>query len=100
MAEPTNPQTIKFNIGGKLFETARSLIDQHDDTMIARLVSDTWQEDPNKPVFIDRNGDTFALVLDYLRNGNIVLSTNLPKDMFLCDLDVYGIVPEYGTVKT
>jgi hypothetical protein len=39
--------------------------------MLARIVSDTWQEDPTKPVFIDRNGSTFDLVLDYLRYGSI-----------------------------
>ena len=95
-----SPRTVKFNVGGKSFETSVSLIDQHEDTMLARLVSDTWQEDPNKTVFIDRNGDIFAHILDYLRYGSITLPDNIVKDMFLRDLDFYGIVPEEGTVKS
>ena len=92
---PISPhQTVKFYVGGKIFETARTLIDQHEDTMLARLVSDTWQEDPHKPVFIDRNGDIFALVLDYLRYGSIVLPITISKEMFIRDLDFYGIVPD------
>ena len=65
LKQPT--EIVQFDVGGRLFKTSRSLIDKHEDTMLARLVSDTWQEDPTKPVFIDRNGDIFAHVLDYLR---------------------------------
>ena len=92
--------TVKFNVGGKAFETARSLLLQHEDTMLARLVSDTWQEDPTKPIFIDRNGSTFDFVLDYLRYGSITLPMTVSKEMFLRDMDFYGIVHVEGTVKT
>ncbi len=37
-----------------------------EDNMLVRLDSDAWQGDLSKPVFIDRNGITFELVLDYL----------------------------------
>lgn len=98
--DPSLPKTVRFDVGGKLFKTARSLIDRHEGTMLARLVSDTWQEDPTKPVFIDRNGDIFEQVLEYLRYGSIALPSKLPKSMFLRDLDFYGIVPAEGTVTT
>jgi hypothetical protein len=68
--------------------------------MLARIVSDTWQEDPTKPVFIDRNGSTFDLVLDYLRYGSITLPMTVSKDKFLRDMNFYGIVHTEGTVKT
>jgi len=68
--KPTKPEIVQFDVGGRVFKTSRSLIDQHEDTMLARLMSDTWQEDPNKSVFIDRNGDTFSHILDYLRYGS------------------------------
>ena len=61
--------TVKFNVGGKHFEVSRALIDGHPDTMLGKLVSDTWNEDPGKTVFIDRSGYIFAHVLEYLRNG-------------------------------
>ncbi len=62
-------ETVKFNVGGKHYEVSRALIDAHSDTMLGKLVSDTWNEDPEKSVFIDRNGDIFSHVLDYLRYG-------------------------------
>jgi hypothetical protein len=61
--------TIKFNVGGKHFEVSRDLIEAHSETMLGKLVSDAWQADPEETVFIDRNGDIFAHVLDYLRYG-------------------------------
>ena len=98
--ELNSNEIVQFDVGGRLFKTSRSLIDEHEGTMLARLVSDTWQEDPTKPVFIDRDGDMFAQVLNYLRYGSISLPITVSKDMFLRDLDFYGILPVEGSVKT
>jgi hypothetical protein len=95
----TNSPTVTFDVGGKLFKTSRSLILQHEDTMLARLVSDTWQVDKTKPIFIDRNGTTFESILDYLRHGRITLPMTVSKEMFLLDMDFYGITHEEGSVK-
>jgi hypothetical protein len=96
----TNAPTVKFNVGGKAYETSRSLFLHHEDTMLARLVSDTWHVDSTKPIFIDRNEVTFGFVLDYLRYGRIVLPMTVSKEMFLLDMDFYGILHDEGTVKT
>ena len=61
--------TVKFNVGGRHFEVSRALIDAHSDTMLGRLVSETWNEDQGKDVFIDRDGELFAHILNYLRYG-------------------------------
>ena len=42
----------------------------------------------------------FAHVLNYLRYGSITLPNTVPKDMFLRELDFYGINTAEGTVKT
>ncbi|KAL7548999.1 hypothetical protein ACHAWF_012264, partial [Thalassiosira exigua] len=65
--------TVKLNVGGKHFEVSRALIDENSETMLGRLVSDAWNNDPDKPVFIDRDGDIFAHILNYLRYGSIEL---------------------------
>ncbi|EJK50613.1 hypothetical protein THAOC_30353 [Thalassiosira oceanica] len=98
MATPDAQATIKFNAGGRLFETSRSLFDQHEETMLGRLISETWLEDSTKPIFIDRDGDIFAQVLNFLRYGSVTLPSRIPKDMFLRDLDFFGISYENGTV--
>ena len=61
--------TIKFNVGGRPFEVSRDLMEEHSETMLGKLVSEAWQADPEEPVFIDRNGNIFEYVLDYLRYG-------------------------------
>jgi len=55
--------TVKFNVGGRHFEVSRALVDDYSYTVLGKLVSDTWMEDHEKLVFIDRSGDIFAFVL-------------------------------------
>eukprot|EP00956_Cyclotella_meneghiniana_P011776 scaffold16542_cov74-Cyclotella_meneghiniana.AAC.3 len=62
--------TIKFNVGGRHFE----------------------------PLFIDRDGEKFAHVLDYLRYGSIELPESIPEAMFKRELDYYGVKVNDGSV--
>jgi hypothetical protein len=94
-----NTATVKFNVGGRAFEVSRSLLDKYSDTVLGRMVSETWHEDAEKPVFIDRNGDLFSQVLDFMRYGSIELSSATPKSMFDRELDFYGITAEEGSVQ-
>ena len=66
--------TVKFNVGGRHFEVSRALVDEHSDTVLGKLVSDTWSDDSGNVVFIDRDGDIFAHILNYLRYGRWVIS--------------------------
>jgi hypothetical protein len=90
--------TVKFNVGGRHFGVSRTLIDANPDSMLSKLISETWVNDPKTPIFIDRDGDKFSLVLDYLRYGSIELPIVTPEAMFLRELDYYGIVVESGSV--
>lgn len=83
--------TVLLDVGGKDFKVSRSFIDQHVDTMLARLTSDRWNEDSGEPIFIDRCGEIFSHVLNYLRYGSIELPHCLPMSMFRRELDFYGI---------
>lgn len=90
-------RTVKLNVGGRYFGVSLSLIKQapHDDTMLSRLVSKEWNNtnnnDPTQTIFIDRDGDIFAHVLNYLRYGSIELPNSIPISMFERELDFYGI---------
>jgi hypothetical protein len=75
--------TIRFNVGGKLYKVSRSLIEQRD-TMLARLTSETWQREDsgNQDIFIDRDGERFAYVLDNVcRQFTNVLFALFMKDI-------------------
>eukprot|EP00579_Thalassiosira_antarctica_P011451 CAMPEP_0201925696 /NCGR_PEP_ID=MMETSP0903-20130614/14854_1 /ASSEMBLY_ACC=CAM_ASM_000552 /TAXON_ID=420261 /ORGANISM="Thalassiosira antarctica, Strain CCMP982" /LENGTH=258 /DNA_ID=CAMNT_0048463405 /DNA_START=18 /DNA_END=794 /DNA_ORIENTATION=- len=100
MAE-NNPafNTVVLDVGGRHFKVSRSFIERHPDTMLAMLISDRWNDDPSKPIFIDRDGDIFAHVLNYLRYGSIELPNGLPKSMFQRELGFYGITSNDNCVQ-
>jgi len=99
--------TTVLNVGGRYFEVSLSLIKQAphcDDTMLSRLVSKEWinntnNGNPTQAIFIDRDGDIFAHVLNYLRYGSIELPNSIPISMFERELDFYGITIHESSIQ-
>jgi hypothetical protein len=88
---PTDPErTVKFDVGGRLYKVSRSLIEKFPSTMLARMISDTWQTDPEVTLFIDRDSERFRFCLDYMRDGQVWLPLNVPLEALLHDLAFYG----------
>lgn len=85
------PTTARFNVGGQHFEVARSVIEKFPESMLAKLASKTWQNDPDSVVFIDADGERFRCCLDYIRYGKAHLPMTVVKAAVLRDLDYYGI---------
>jgi hypothetical protein len=83
-------RTVKFNVGGRHYEVSRSLIERFPETMLAKMVSETWQKDPEATLFIDENGDRFQYCLDYMRRKEVWIPLSVPKEALLQDLDYYG----------
>ena len=99
--QSTQGTTVKLNVGGTQYEVSHALLagpHQSPDTMLARLVSKEWNEDPNKRIFIDRDGGIFAHVLNYMRYGSIELPSSLPLAMFERELDYYGVSIEESCI--
>lgn len=67
--------TVKFNVGGKHFEISHAVLSKYPDSVLVRLMNDLSLK---HPIFIDRNGDVFSLVLDYLRYSEVLLPINVP----------------------
>mmetsp|Transcript_12537 Transcript_12537/g.17515 ORF Transcript_12537/g.17515 Transcript_12537/m.17515 type:complete len:262 (-) Transcript_12537:185-970(-) len=90
---------LRFNVGGQKFEVSKLLIEQNKDTMLARMVSETWKNKDDDEMKIDRNGEHFPHILNYLRYGQVHLPQTISKENFLLDLDYYGIQANRETVK-
>ena len=64
---------IEINVGGKVFTTSRLTLCSDRDSMLATLfdVNSPFKilKDSTGRPFLDRDGDAFALVLDFLRRG-------------------------------
>lgn len=52
MASPT----IRFDVGGKIYRTSKSLLESYPDSMLARLVSDTWNAPDTNEIFFIASG--------------------------------------------
>ena len=90
------PLLVTFNVGGTKYQVSRSLLDQHPDIMLTRMVSDTWHaegDEANNEFFIERDGARFAYVLDYMRDGRVSLpggNTVCTKSSLLNELTYFG----------
>lgn len=87
----TSEAIVKLNVGGTRYEVARSLIETHPDTMIARMISKEWQRNTDAEIFIERDGSRFKYFLDYLRDGKVSLPVNVSRESVLDDLKYYGV---------
>lgn len=96
----------KLNIGGTTYGVSNSLLDQFPDSMLRKITSDTWtkataaatttnsaSEDDlaNPEIFIDRNGERFQYVLDYMRDGKVSLPLSVPRASLIADMEYFGI---------
>ena len=93
---------IWFNVGGTRYDVARSLLEAHPETMLTRMASAQWHDNPDTEIFIKRDGGRFKYCLDYLRDGKIHLPITMNKEAVLKDLEYYNVevknenVVEYG----
>jgi hypothetical protein len=87
----TMQETVQFNVCGRGYTISRSLLKLYPDSLLAMSASKSWQEDPTAEIFIDRDGDRFRYILDYMRDGNVVLPCTVSKEAVLADLEYYGI---------
>eukprot|EP00638_Chattonella_subsalsa_P016585 CAMPEP_0117829672 /NCGR_PEP_ID=MMETSP0949-20121206/8005_1 /TAXON_ID=44440 /ORGANISM="Chattonella subsalsa, Strain CCMP2191" /LENGTH=178 /DNA_ID=CAMNT_0005670467 /DNA_START=55 /DNA_END=591 /DNA_ORIENTATION=+ len=66
---------LKLNVGGTRFLTSRSTIEKIPESMLARMFSiESPYSNPTDEegyVFIDRDGNRFNHVLNFLRSGNV-----------------------------
>lgn len=75
-------EIIKLNVGGKIYKTSRSLLCRYRKSLLCELVSEKLKEKnhPNgkeKEIFIDRNGNRFEYILDFLRDGILIIENDL-----------------------
>lgn len=88
----TIPRIHRFNVGGKRYEVSQLLLEQQPHTMLARLVSETWNQGKAEEIFIERDGERFRYVLDFLRDGKVELPISAdPKANIVAELVYFGI---------
>jgi hypothetical protein len=80
-------ETVQFNVGGKVYEVSKSLLNAFPDTLLATKASTVTVS----PIFVDRDPDRFAYCLDFMRdNGKVHLTENVSKAALLKELKYFG----------
>ena len=91
-----------FNVGGVKYDVSRATLELHPDCMLTKMISKSWNEDEtNRTFFIDRDGNRFRYVLDYMRDGGYIHLPITESRAAICqELDYFGFtnVPEDSIV--
>ena len=91
---------VELNVGGVFYTTATETLTKNADSTLAEMFSSskgkeataTVVKDAKGKYFLDRDGVLFRYVLDYLRNGRLVLPENFhEKDRLKCEAVYYGL---------
>ena len=68
--------TVKLNVGGHHFTTSVQTLTKDPNSMLAAMFSGKFEMKPSEDgtFFIDRDGTYFRFILNYLCNGELILS--------------------------
>ena len=71
-------ETIKLDIGGTIYKTSLNTLIKYKDSVIAKMFDKKYHNKPNKDgyYFIDRDGTYFKYILNWLRDGKLIIPTN------------------------
>ena len=88
---------IKLNVGGRVFHTTQDTLLHRGRNFFAGLLQQSLPStmDEHGAFFIDRNGDLFAPLLDYLRTGRLRVAPGVSRLAIMEEASFYAIeLPE------
>ena len=101
-----NSTILKFNVGGRRFVTSKSTVYSHGTNFLTVLNDDAESgklrtvTDDEGFIFIDRDGDSFAVILNYLRTGRVIRPNDVPHELVEEDFEFYQIkMPNIGLLE-
>lgn len=71
--ELTNEQIIQLNVGGHKYQSFYSTLTKYPETMLSAMFLFKPKDSLSNEIFIDRDGEIFKYILNYLRDGQILL---------------------------
>lgn len=75
------------------------MLKEHENTVIGRLGLKVLKDGNEDPVFLDRDGDIFIYVLNFLREREIDLPMSVPKPAFMAEIRNYGVSYDWDSIR-
>ncbi|GMP35800.1 hypothetical protein CsSME_00008119 [Camellia sinensis var. sinensis] len=95
--------TVKFNVGGKIFETtATTLANAGRNSLFGAMFDENWNLQTHNfdEYFIDRNPDCFAVLLDLLSPPTSLKSSSTEKPCFTASSTMSGLRNGANSMET
>mmetsp|Transcript_18286 Transcript_18286/g.42979 ORF Transcript_18286/g.42979 Transcript_18286/m.42979 type:complete len:263 (+) Transcript_18286:132-920(+) len=90
---PDESDRIVLNVGGNRFETTTATLRAHSPTFFSALVSENFRSslDSQGVYFIDRDGEAFKPLLQFMRNGNLIIPPTVSTAEVMAEAQFYGL---------
>ncbi|KAI1694659.1 BTB/POZ domain-containing protein [Ditylenchus destructor] len=78
ISTPNTSDWVRLNVGGKTFQTSKDTLSRFPESFLACLVNGALpsEKDETGAFLIDRDPQHFRAILNYLRNGELVMDRN------------------------
>ena len=91
-------EIISLNVGGTIYTTTRSTLTRYPDSMLGAMFGGKLplenSKDSQGNYFIDRDGELFKYILNFLRVSKLILPNNFQDtEAFQMEVDFYQIQP-------
>mmetsp|Transcript_25852 Transcript_25852/g.63317 ORF Transcript_25852/g.63317 Transcript_25852/m.63317 type:complete len:226 (+) Transcript_25852:171-848(+) len=93
-SEDSNQESrVSMNVGGTMFTVNVDTVMQYPDTMLGSMLSERWSNEnqAEKEIFLDRDPVRFRYILDFYRNGKIVIPHNITKAEMLAEIEFFAL---------
>ena len=97
-------ETVIFNVGGRIFEIGKGLIQQYPESVLFHEMQRTSSSATNPAtIFLDHNPEAFSVILDYIRynnnGGQIFVPRGVAKQVVVLQLEALGLLPKCQNVS-
>lgn len=84
--------SVTLNVGGTNYCVATDTIMKYPDTMLGSLLSKRWNDKEKKEsIFVDRDPVRFRYILDFYRDGSIVIPCTMSREEILREAEYFAL---------
>jgi len=83
-----NDGWVTYTVGGKPFEIARRTVMKFPDTLLAKMISGEFDKSDLR---IDRDPTRFRYILNWFRDGRMILPLNIAKEEMITEITYYNL---------